>query len=92
MESAGLQLLAHGAVLLSGLGAGGSGDGLHRGSQCAEEAGDKGEAEAPPGTEHGPAVAVTDVVGQRVQVSRVTRELEVDASDAGAKRDDAEGS
>lgn len=84
--------LADGAVLLSGLGAGGSGYRLDGGSQGAEEAGDEGEAEAPPGAEHGPAVAVADVVGQAVQVPRVTGELEVDAGDAGAEGDDAEGS
>lgn len=86
------KVLADGAVLLSGLGAGGSGDRLHGGSQGAEEAGDEGEAEAPPGAEHGPAVPVADVVRQAVQIPGVTRQLEVDASDAGAEGDDAEGS
>lgn len=84
--------LADGAVLLSGLGAGGSGYGLHRGGQGAEEASDEGEAETAPGAEHGPAVAVADVVGQTVQVPWVTRKLKIDASNAGAEGDDAEGS
>lgn len=84
--------LADGAVLLSGLGAGGSGDGLHGGGQGAEEASDEGEAQTPPSTEHGPAVAVADVVGQAVQVARVAGQLEVDPRHAGAQRDDAEGS
>lgn len=39
-----LPALADGTILLSGLGAGGSGYRLDRGSQGAEEAGDEGEA------------------------------------------------
>lgn len=84
--------LADGAVLLTRLGAGRSGYGLDGGSQGAEEAGDEGEAQAAPGTEHGPAVAVANVIGQPVQVPGVTGKLEVDAGDAGAEGDDAEGS
>lgn len=83
--------LAHGAVLLSRFGAGGPRYGLHGGRQCAEETGDEGQAQTPPGAEHGPAVAVADVVGQAVQVARVARQLKVDAGDAGAQGDDAEG-
>ena len=83
--------LAHRAVLLAGLGAGGAGEGLHGGRQRAEEAGDEREAQAAPGAEHGPAVAVADVVGEAVQVARVAGELEVDAGHAGAEGDDAEG-
>lgn len=44
--------LAHGAVLVSGLRAGGARDGLHGGRQGAEEAGDEGESQAAPGAEH----------------------------------------
>lgn len=84
--------LADGAVLLSGLGAGGSGYRLDRGSQGAEEASNKGEAETTPGAEHGPAVAVADVVRQAVQVTWVTRKLKIDASNAGTEGNDAEGS
>ena len=87
-----LPALADGAVLLSGLGAGGSGYGLNGGSQGAEEASDEGEAEASPGAEHGPAIAMADVVSQAVQVPRVTGKLKVDAGNAGAKGDDTEGS
>lgn len=64
--------------------------GLDGGGQGAEEAGDEGEAQAPPGTEHGPAIAVADVVRETEQVAGVARELKVDAGHAGAQRDDAE--
>lgn len=84
--------LADSAILLSGLGAGGSGYRLDRGSQGAEETGNEGEAETTPGAEHGPAIAVADVIRQAVQVPWVTRKLEVDAGNAGTEGDDAEGS
>jgi len=84
-------LLADGAVLLSAFGAGGARDGLHGRRQRAEEARDQREAQAAPRAEHGPAVAVADVVGQAVEVARVAGQLEVDARHAGAQRDDAEG-
>ncbi len=87
-----LPALADGTVLLSGLGASGSGYRLNRRSQGAEEAGNEGEAQASPGAKHGPAIAVADVVRQAVQVSWVTGKLEVDAGNAGTKGDDAEGS
>lgn len=66
-------------------------DGLDGGGQGAEEARNEGEAQAAPGAEHGPAVAVADVVGQAVQVARVTGQFEINAGDAGAQGDDAEG-
>ena len=50
------------------------------------------QAQAPPGAEHRPAVAVADVVRKTVQVARITGELEVDAGDAGAQGYDAESS
>lgn len=84
--------LADGAVLLSGLRAGRSGYWLDGRGQGTEETSDEGEAEASPGAEHGPTVAVANVVGQAVQVPRVTGKLKVDASDAGTERDDAKGS
>lgn len=62
------------------------------GRQGAEETRDEGESEASPGTKHGPAVAVADVIGQAVQVPGVTRQLEVNASNTCAEGDDAEGS
>lgn len=84
--------LAHGAVLLSRFGTGRPRYWLNRGRESAEEARDKCEAEASPGAEHGPAVAVANIIGQAVQVPRVTGKLEVDASDAGTEGDDTEGS
>lgn len=86
------QALADGAVLLSGLGAGGSGYWLNGGSQGAEEAGDEGEAKASPCAEHGPAIAMANVIRQAVQVPRETGKLKVDASNTGTQGDDAEGS
>lgn len=86
------QALADGAVLLSGLGAGGPGYWLNGGSQGAEEASNEGEAKASPCAEHGPAVAMTNVIRQAVQIPRVTGKLEVDASNTGTQGYDAEGS
>ena len=63
---------------------------LDGGGQSAEKAGDQGEAQASPGTEHGPAIAVTDVIWETEQVAREARELKVDAGDTGTQRDDAE--
>lgn len=86
-----LRLLANGAILLSGLGAGGSVDWLNGGSQGAEEARNEGEAQAAPRAEHRPAVAVANVVRQAEQVPWVTGKFEINAGDAGAQGDDAEG-
>lgn len=63
---------------------------LDGGGQGTEKAGDEGEAQAAPGTEHGPAIAVAYVVWETEQVARIAGELEVDASHTGAQRDDAE--
>lgn len=41
--------------------------------QCAEEPSQEGEAQAPPGTEHGPAIAMTDVLWQPIDVTRIAR-------------------
>lgn len=86
------QALADGAVLLSGLGAGGPGYWLNGGSQGAEEASNEGEAKASPCAEHGPAVAMANVIRQAVQIPRVTGKLEVDASNTGTQGYDTEGS
>lgn len=87
-----LPALAHSAILLSGLGAGRSGYWLDGGSQGAEEASNEGEAEASPSTEHGPAIAVADVIRQSVQIPWVAGKLKIDASNTGTKGDNAEGS
>lgn len=76
---------------MSGLGAGGSGYWLNGRSQGAEEARNEGEAKASPGAKHRPAIAMTNVVWQAVQVLRVTGELKVDASNTGAEGNDAKG-
>lgn len=75
--------LADGAILMSGLGAGRSGYWLNRRSQGAEEASNKGEAKASPCTEHGPAIAMANVIRQAVQVPWITGKLKVDTSNTG---------
>lgn len=89
--SARLGLLANGAVLLSGLGAGGSMDWLNRGGQGTEEARNEGEAEAAPRTKHRPAVAMADVVREAVQVPWVTGKFKINSGNTCAQGDDAEG-
>lgn len=66
-------------------------DWLNGGSQGAEEARNKGEAKATPRAEHGPAVAVANVVREAVQVPRVTGKFKINAGNTGAQGDDAEG-
>lgn len=66
-------------------------DRLNGGGQGTEEARDEGEAEAAPGAEHRPAVAVADVVREAVQVPWVTGKFKINASNTGAQGDDAEG-
>lgn len=75
-----LFVLAHCPILRSRFGAVGPGDRLDRRSQSAEEARDKSEAQPPPRTEHGPAIAMADVVRKSVQVAGVAGELKVDSS------------
>ncbi|KAG9331261.1 hypothetical protein JZ751_019561 [Albula glossodonta] len=53
--------------------------GLNGGGQGAEEASNEGEPQAPPGAEHGPAIPMTDVIWQPIQVAWVAGQLEVDA-------------
>lgn len=59
------------------------------GRQGAEEARQQGETQAPPGTKHGPAVAVANVLGKAVHVAGVAGQLEVDSCHARAQGDDA---
>lgn len=80
-----LFVLAHCPILRSRFGAVGPGDRLDRRGQSAEEARDKSEAQATPRTEHGPAIAMADVVGKSVQVARIAGELKVDSSHACAQ-------
>lgn len=87
-----LFVLAHCPILRSRFGAVGPGDRLDRRGQSAEEARDQSEAQAPPRTEHGPAIAVADVVRKSVQVAGVAGELKVDSSHTRAQWNDAEGS
>lgn len=80
---------SHGPVLLPrfvGRRAGGRAQG---GRQGAEEAGQQGETQAPPGTKHGPAVAVANVLGEAVHVAGEAGQLKVDPCHTRAQGDDA---
>lgn len=59
------------------------------GGQGAEEASQQGETEASPGTEHGPAIAMANVLGEAVHVAGVAGQLKVDSCHARAQGDDA---
>lgn len=81
---------SHGSVLLPGLVGGGARGGRAEGrGQGAEEAGQQREAEPSPGTEHGPAIAMANVLREAEHVARVAGQLEVDARHARAQGDDA---
>lgn len=54
------------------------------GSQGAEEAGQQREAEAAPGTKHGPAIAMANVFGEAVHGAWEAGQLKVDACHARA--------
>lgn len=81
--------MSHGSVLLPrfvGRRASGRAQG---GSQSAEEASQQCEAEAPPGTKHGPTIAMANVFREAVHVARVAGQLEVDSCHTCAQGDDA---
>lgn len=81
---------SHGSVLLPRLVGGGASGGRAEGRrQGAEEAGQQREAESSPGTEHGPAIAMANVLRQAEHVARVAGQLKVDARHARAQGDDA---
>lgn len=67
-------------------------DRLNRGSQGTEEARNEGEPQTPPRTEHRPAVAMSNVIREAVQVPRVTGKFKVNTGNTRAQRDDAERS
>lgn len=64
----GATVLSHGAVLVSRLVGRRASGRAQGGSQGAEEAGQQCKAESPPGTEHGPTVAVANVLREAVHV------------------------
>lgn len=80
---------SHGPVLLPRFVGGRAGGCAQGGRQGAEEAGQQGETQAPPGTKHGPAVAVTNVLGKAVHVAGVAGQLKVDSCHTRAQGDDA---
>lgn len=63
--------LSHGSILLPwlvGCCASGCAQG---GGQGAEEASQQSETEAPPGTKHGPAIAMANVLREAIHIARV---------------------
>lgn len=65
--------LSHGSVLLPRLVDGcASGRRTQGWSQGAEEASQQCETEAPPGTKHGPAIAMANVFREAIHVARIT--------------------
>lgn len=64
---------------------------MQRGRQSAQKASQQRQTQTAPRAKHGPAVPVTDVLWQPVQVARVPRELEVNASHTCAQGNDAAG-
>lgn len=79
---------SHGPIFLSGFLYGRPG-GVEWWGQSAEEPSQQGEAQAPPGTEHGPAIAMTDVLWQPIDVARIAGQLKIDPGYACAEWDDA---
>ncbi|KAL0618365.1 hypothetical protein AAY473_011027 [Plecturocebus cupreus] len=67
---------AHCPILGSGFRAVGPRDRLNRRGQGTEESRDECEAQAPPRTEHGPAIAMADVIGESIQVLTLLPRLE----------------
>lgn len=63
--------LAHCPIFGSGFRAVGPRDRLDRRGQGTEESRDEGEAQAPPCTEHGPSIAMADVIRESIQVAWV---------------------
>lgn len=59
------------------------------GGQGAEKASQQCETEAPPGTKHGPAIAMANVLREAVHVAGVAGQLEVDSCHTCAQGDDA---
>lgn len=80
---------SHGPVLLPRFVGGRASGCAQGGRQGAEEAGQQGETQAAPGTKHGPAVAVTNVLGKAVHVAGVAGQLKVDSRHTRAQGDDA---
>lgn len=79
---------SHAAILLSGLVRHRGVRGVKGRSQCAEEASQQREAQPAPRAEHGPAVAVTDVLWYSKHVAGIAGQFKVDPGHACAERYD----
>lgn len=85
----GRSVLSHRSILLPrfvGCRAHGS---AQRWSQGAEEASQQCESQSPPGTKHGPAIAMANVLGEAVHVAGVAGQLKVNSCYTCAEGDDA---
>lgn len=81
--------LSHGSVLLPRLVGRRASGRAQGGGQGAEEAGQQSEAESSPGTKHGPAIAMANVLWEAEHVAWVAGQLKVDSCHARAQGDDA---
>ena len=81
--------LSHGSVLLPRLVGRCASGRAQGGGQGAEKASQQCETEAPPGTKHGPAIAMANVLREAVHVAGVAGQLEVDSCHTCAQGDDA---
>lgn len=80
--------LSHGSILLPRL-VGCASWCAQGGGQGAEEAGQQCETKAPPGTKHGPAIAMANVLREAIHVAREAGQLKVDSCHTCAQGDDA---
>lgn len=81
--------LSHGSILLPRLVGRRASWRAQGGGQGAEEASQQCETEAPPGTKHGPAIAMANVLREAVHVAWVAGQLKVDPRHTCAQGDDA---
>lgn len=81
--------LSHGSVLLPRLVGRRASGRAQGGGQGAEEASQQSEAESSPGTKHGPAIAMANVLWEAEHVAWVAGQLKVDSCHARAQGDDA---
>lgn len=81
-------VLSHGAVLLPWLMGRRASRRTEGGGQGTQEASQQREAQTPPGTKHGPAIAMANVLGKAIYVAGIARQFKVDSCHACAEGDD----
>lgn len=82
-------VLSHGSILLPWLVGRRARRRAQGWGQGAEETSQQCETEAPPGTKHGPAIAMANVLREAVHVAGVAGQLKVDSCHTCAQGDDA---